>query len=158
MLDILNGSLVFPLVNIGGATEHIGSSVARKKLDCFVEILNGVVIFAHRAICLCSVHEGNGGSGIEGNCLIEIFDSVAGLAIPQMGRATAEVEVGVFRIEVDGTVELLECTLVIPCDRVECGGPGELAAFIHPGLNFHSSASERCQSGRRTTGRDHRLR
>src|SRR5260221_6331423 len=90
MLDILNGSLVFPLVNIGGATEHIGSSVARKKLDCFVEILNGVGIFRHRAICLCSGPEGYAGSGSARECPHRCSHRGAWLATSRIRPATGE--------------------------------------------------------------------
>ena len=89
-------------MRVDGSTDQVGCSVAGKKLDCLVEILDGMVKFTHRLIGLSSARERNGGIAIECDCLVEIFDSAAVLPVLKAGYAAPDVKIGVFRIEVDG--------------------------------------------------------
>ena len=159
VVDVFNGAIIFLLANVRVATDGVSCRVTRKQLDRLVEIFDGPVIIVDAAISLPPSEEGHGRPRIDRRRLTEVLQGAFELAGLQSRHAPGIVVTGIFRIEADGTVVLLDRAFKISCDRVEYGGPDEHPTFIHPRLaNFRILSLEGRQPGGRAAGRDDHLR
>src|SRR5258708_20207397 len=140
LVEILKSPVVFALAKVSGTAGQIGTDITGREVDGFAEVVDGTGIFAHAHVGRSPAEKSNGETRIEGYRTIEVFHGLAQPVVRQTGTAPAEVEAGVCRIELDGLVELLDCTVESADDHEGVRGSDEDQTFTDLGGSFRNVA------------------